>query len=65
MPFAEVMPSPIGGMKAIYENVRYPEIAKNNGIKGKVYLLVFINENGGIDEVKVLKGIGGGCNKWC
>ncbi|MDR3628348.1 MAG: energy transducer TonB [Ignavibacteriaceae bacterium] len=63
LPFAEVMPAPVGGMKAIYEKIIYPEIAKSNGIKGKVYLLVFINENGTIDEVKVLKGIGGGCNE--
>lgn len=61
--FAEVMPSPVGGMKSIYDNISYPETAKSNGIKGKVYLLVYINENGGVDEVRVLKGIGGGCNE--
>jgi protein TonB len=63
LPFAEVMPAPVGGMKAIYEKIVYPEIAKNNGIKGKVYLMVFINENGAVEDVKVLKGIGGGCNE--
>jgi len=62
LPFAEVMPAPIGGMKAIYENIVYPDIAKSNGIKGKVYLLVYVNENGSVDDIKVLKGIGGGCN---
>jgi protein TonB len=63
LPFAEVMPAPIGGMKAIYEHIIYTEIAKRNGIKGKVYLLVYINENGDVDDVKLLKGIGGGCNE--
>jgi periplasmic protein TonB len=63
LPFVEVMPAPVGGMKAIYQNTVYPEIAKNNGIKGKVYLLLYINENGGLDDIKVIKGIGGGCNE--
>lgn len=60
---AETMPVPIGGMKAVYSHIVYPEIAKSNGIKGKVYLLVYINENGSIDDIKLLKGIGGGCNE--
>jgi protein TonB len=57
------MPAPVGGIKAIYQNIVYPEIAKSNGIKGKVYLLLYINENGGLDDIKVIKGIGGGCNE--
>jgi protein TonB len=63
LPVAEVMPSPVGGIKAIYSHIVYPEIAKKNGIKGKVYLLVFVSEKGSVDDVKVVKGIGGGCNE--
>jgi len=61
--FAEKMPEPVGGLKAIYEKIEYPEIAKRAGVQGKVYVLAFINENGGVDEVKVIKGIGGGCDE--
>jgi len=60
---AEKMPSPIGGLAAIYKKVQYPEIAIKAKIQGKVYVMALVNENGGVDDVKVLKGIGGGCNE--
>ena len=63
LPFAEEMPSPVGGLAAIYKNVKYPEIAQKAGIQGKVYLLAFVNENGIVEDVKVIKGIGGGCDE--
>lgn len=59
--FAETMPEPVGGLAAIYKKIVYPPIAKSAGLEGKVYLLIFVNENGSVDNVKVLKGIGGGC----
>ena len=61
--FAEEMPEPIGGLPAIYKFIEYPEVAKQAGLQGKVYVLAFINENGDVDDVKVLKGIGGGCDE--
>lgn len=63
LPFAQVMPQPVGGLEAIYKKIDYPEIARKAGIEGKVYVLVYINEKGGVDDVKVLKGIGAGCNE--
>ncbi len=62
-PFADVMPQPIGGLQAIYKNISYPDIAKKAGIEGKVYLLIYINENGGVDNVKVIKSLGAGCDE--
>lgn len=61
--FADVMPEPEGGLPAIYKLITYPDIAKRAGIQGKVYLMAFINESGGVDDVKVIKGIGGGCDE--
>jgi len=61
--FAEEMPQPVGGLPAIYEQITYPEIAIRAGVQGKVYVLAFINEEGGVDDVKVVKGIGAGCDK--
>ncbi len=63
LPFAQVMPEPVGGMASIYKHIDYPEIARKAGIEGKVYVLVYINEKGGVDDVKVIKGIGAGCNE--
>ncbi len=62
-PFAQVMPEPKGGMESIYKYISYPEIAARSGIEGKVFLLVYINEKGGVDDVKVVKGIGAGCDE--
>jgi TonB family protein len=59
----ENMPGPIGGMFAIQEKIRYPEIAKRAGIQGKVIIQAFIDENGNVVHAKVLNGIGGGCDE--
>lgn len=61
--FAEVMPEPVGGIAAIAKKISYPEMARRNGIEGKVYVLVMVNEKGGVDEVKVIRGIGAGCDE--
>ncbi len=61
--FAEVMPEPINGLDGIHKKIEYPAMAKKAGIEGKVYVLVFINENGDVDDVKVIKGLGGGCDE--
>lgn len=57
------MPLPVGGIKAIQEKIIYPDQAKNEGIEGKVFVTAFINEKGTVDHVKLLKGIGYGCDK--
>lgn len=63
LPFAEVMPSPVGGLEALYKKIKYPNIAKQTGLEGKVYILLYINETGGVDDVKVVKSLGGGCDE--
>lgn len=60
---AEVMPEPIGGITAVYKNISYPSAAKAAHTQGKVFLMVMVNENGSVDEVKVIKGIGSGCDE--
>jgi TonB family protein len=59
---ADEMPEPIGGMKSIQEKIMYPDSAKKNGIEGKVFLTAFINEVGNVVSVKIIKGIGYGCD---
>ena len=61
--FCDQMPEPVGGLPEIYKLIEYPELAKRNGVQGKVYALAFINENGGVDDVKIIKGIGSGCDE--
>ncbi len=58
----EEMPTPVGGMYAIQEKITYPEKAKVNGVQGRVFVKAFINEQGDVDKVELLKGIGAGCD---
>ena len=62
--FAEKMPAPVGGLKAIYENIKeYPKVAEKAGIQGKVFVLAYVDEKGNCEKVDVVKGIGGGCDE--
>lgn len=56
-------PEPIGGMYEIQRQIVYPEIAKRAGIQGRVFVKAFLNENGEVVKVDLLKGIGGGCDE--
>ena len=61
--FAQVMPEPVEGLPAIIKKIQYPNIAKQAGLEGKVYVIAYVDEQGNVDDVKVLKGIGGGCEE--
>ncbi|MBK7212133.1 MAG: energy transducer TonB [Bacteroidales bacterium] len=45
------------------ENIIYPEIAKQNNIKGTVYVRFVVERDGSISNIKVIRGIGGGCDE--
>jgi TonB family protein len=61
------MPEFPGGVNAMMQylgsNINYPEQAKKDSIQGKVYVQFIVEKDGKIDEVKVLRGIGGGCDE--
>jgi protein TonB len=60
--FAEVMPEPVNGLSELIKQVKYPEIAKKAGIEGKVYAMAYVDEKGNVTDVKIIKGIGAGCD---
>jgi protein TonB len=43
--------------KHIAQNVQYPEIAKENGIQGRVFVQFVVNHKGEIEQVKVVRGV--------
>lgn len=63
----EDQPEPYGGMTAFYEyiknNLEYPKYAKRNGVTGKVFLQFIVDKEGRIGNIKVVKGIGYGCDE--
>ena len=62
---AETEPEYPGGMEAMYrfiqDNLKYPQLALESGIHGKVYLTFVVEEDGSVSNVRVLRDIGGGC----
>lgn len=47
----------------IHKNLKYPELAKEKGIQGRVFVQFVIEKDGSISNVKILRGIGGGCDE--
>jgi TonB family protein len=56
-----------GGQKKFYkglsEEFRYPAEARRFGVEGKVFVQFVVNEHGQTTDVKVLKGLGYGCDE--
>jgi protein TonB len=65
--FAEVMPSPEGGLKKFYEviakNIRYPKAAIAAHMEGKVFVQFTVRADGTPGDWKILKGVGFGCDE--
>ncbi|MDN3688305.1 energy transducer TonB [Cyclobacterium jeungdonense] len=63
----ENMPTPPGGMegwnKYLSNNLKYPTQARRMGIEGTVYVVFVVNTDGSIQDVDILRGIGGGCDE--
>lgn len=59
----EEMPELKGGMAELQQKIEYPEEARKAGIEGRVIVQFIVNEQGKVENPKVLRGIGGGCDK--
>ncbi len=63
----ESMPSFPGGevelQRYLNKNIDYPIMARESGIQGRVYVTFVVETNGSITDVRVMRGIGGGCDE--
>ncbi len=59
----EEMPEPIGGIEGIQKRIEYPEIARRAGVTGRVYVKAYVDEEGNVAKVELIKGIGAGCDE--
>ncbi len=63
----EEMPAFPGGEQKLLEyvakNTKYPQIARESGIQGRVFIGFVVEPDGSVSNVKVLRGIGGGCDE--
>lgn len=64
---ADEMPEFEGGvaglMRYVSQNIVYPSVAREIGKEGIVYVSFVVNENGNVESVKVMRGIGFGCDE--
>lgn len=44
-------------------NLRYPEMAASKGIEGNVFVLFEVVDDGIIENVKIIRGVGAGCDE--
>lgn len=65
--FVEEMPKYPGGEKEMISylanSIKYPAFAKKNGVSGRVFVSFIVEKDGSVDGVKILRGIGAGCDK--
>lgn len=65
--FAEVMPKFPGGEEAmqkyIYDNLKYPVVAQESGVQGRVTLRFVVTKDGSISDVQVVRGIDPSCDR--
>jgi periplasmic protein TonB len=63
----EEPPSFPGGEAKLFEylqkNIKYPPVARENGITGRVYVTFVVDKEGKIKDAKLIRGIGAGCDE--
>lgn len=63
----EEMPEFPGGpakmLEYIQKNVKYPMMARESDIQGRVFVNFVVEPDGSISNVNVMRGIGGGCDE--
>jgi periplasmic protein TonB len=56
-----------GGIDKFYaylqKNMRYPAVAKENNVQGKVFVTFVVERDGSLTDIKVVRGIGSGCDE--
>jgi protein TonB len=48
-------------LEYIYKNLKYPAIARENGVEGQVVLQFVVDKDGSIADIRIVRDIGAGC----
>ena len=60
---AEYQDGMYGFYMDVKKHLRYPKEAKKLGVEGKVFVEFVIQKDGSVTDIKIVKGIGAGCDK--
>lgn len=50
-------------LKFVYDNIRYPAIARDAGVEGTVYVRFIVEKDGSVSNISVMRDIGAGCGE--
>lgn len=63
----EEMPEFPGGMQKLADylakNIKYPQMARESGIQGRVFVNFVVEPDGHVSNVNVMRSLGGGCDE--
>lgn len=63
----EEMPEFPGGMTKLADylakNIKYPQMARESGIQGRVFVQFVVEPDGSVSNVAVMRSLGGGCDE--
>ena len=63
----EEMPEYPGGLQKLQEylgkNIKYPQMARESGIQGRVFVNFVVEPDGSVSNVNVMRSLGGGCDE--
>lgn len=59
----EDQPKIIGGLQELQKYLRYPDVARKAGIEGTVVITALIGKDGKVEETRVVKSLGLGCDE--
>ena len=62
--YVEQMPQFDGDLNGyLSSHIRYPQLARENNIEGRVIIKFIVNEDGSATAAEIIKGIGAGCDE--
>jgi len=59
----EQAPTLIGGLNGLQSRIQYPELAKQAGIQGRVFIQFIVQPDGSVTDAAITRGIGAGCDE--
>ena len=60
---ADAMPELHGSLDSLQQELNYPDKAVEKGIEGTVMVQLIVNKKGKVEDPRILRGIGAGCDK--
>lgn len=50
-------------MRYLYKNLKYPSIARENNVEGRLYVRFVVDKDGSISNAEIIRDIGAGCGE--